>query len=142
MKSLKLAVGSIALASFFFFSCSKTDPKSSASSKIVGTWQYYTGINDDNKNGVIDANDSVDSLEAFEIKVSFNANGTGYTTSLLDTSIQNLTWNLSNNDTQLGIKLDTDSTFTNVTIVSCTSTQMQVRDDNDSTTSWINLIKL
>lgn len=141
MKSLKLAVGSIALASFFFFSCSKTDTKSSISSRILGTWNYDTYITDNNNNGVIDATDQVDTLTDFGFKVTFNANGTGSTTSLLDTTIKNLTWNLANNNTELGVKLDTDTTFEYSTIVSCTATQMQLKNTGDSLITWLNLIK-
>jgi len=141
MKSLKLAVGSIALASFFFFSCSKSDSNSSSSNKLVGSWNYITSISDDNNNGVIDATDGVDSLAAFGFEVTFNANGTGSTTSLLDTTVNNLTWTLSNNNTTLGVKMDTDSVFSYVTLVSLTSTQMQIKDTNNTPTNWVNLTK-
>lgn len=141
MKLLKLAVGSIALASFFFFSCSKSDSKSNSSNALVGTWNYVTSISDDNNNGVIDATDGVDSLAAFGIKVTFNANGTGSTTSLMDTTTQNLSWTLSNNNTTLGVKLDTDTAFSYVTVVSLTSTQMQIKDTTSSPTNWVNLSK-
>lgn len=141
MKSLKLAVGSIALASFFFFSCSKTKSNSTSSSSLVGTWNYVTSITDDNKNGVIDATDNVDTLTALGLQVTFNANGTGSTTSLLDTTISPLTWTLTNNNTTLGVKMDTDSVFDYVTVVSLTSTQMQIKDDSDSTINWVNFTK-
>lgn len=103
IKKILIPVALLLAATTAVISCKKDDKVKSRHDMFVGSWKIYQSGEDENGNGIWDANEMAIDSDAAVTMVLFNSNGTGNLqgdSAGVPMSVP-INWNLQNNETDL-----------------------------------------